>query len=136
MIHKQPCQVTPLEKPIDLSHLPNTVIAYLTVQGMSCERCAVRVRNGLLSSKNVIAADVFLENKLAAVAYDPSHILPVTLLRSVKRSGQDGQHCYKAKILKMSSAASVLGQTSDTLNWNLPDGTQRPMTRDNAPRQS
>jgi hypothetical protein len=71
MSERENCHVEPLEKPLNRDALATAVVAFLEVSGMSCLRCVVRVRNGLLSLDGVLLAEVNLENRFAAAAIDP-----------------------------------------------------------------
>jgi copper chaperone CopZ len=48
-----------------------SMIAYMADYGIGCPRCAMRIRNGLLSLDGVLLAEVNLENRFAAAAIDP-----------------------------------------------------------------
>lgn len=104
------CHVDPLEKPLDEAALAKAMAAYLAVWGMGCPRCAMRVRNGLLSLEHVLFADVFLEKGLAIVAYDPERVTPDDLMMAVTLAGNDGRHNYRARVVGQASAA-------EALNW-------------------
>lgn len=102
------CHVEPLDKPLDEAALATAMAAYLSVGGMGCPRCALRVRNGLLSLDGVLLVDVFLEQGLAAAAYDPQQLSPATLLEAVANAGNDGRHHYWADVLAVMPATDAL----------------------------
>ena len=102
------CHVEPLEKPLDRTMLSSAMAAYLAVWGMGCPRCAMRVRNGLLSLKDVLFAEVILEQGIAVVAYDPERVTPNDLLVAVESAGNDGRHHYMAKVVGRVPAAEAL----------------------------
>lgn len=104
------CHVEPVEKPLDRAALATAIIAYLAIRGMGCPRCAMRVRNGLLSLDGVLLADVFLENGMAAVAYNPEQVFPNDLVRAVAAAGNDSRHYYQAQVMGLLSAAKALAQ--------------------------
>lgn len=81
--------------------------AFLGVSGMGCPRCATRVRNGLVVQKGVIYADVYLENGVAAVAYDPAQVTIDDLITAVFESGNDGRHEYRAYVLQTMPASEA-----------------------------
>lgn len=110
MSEHENCYVEPLEKPLDEAAIENAKAAYLAVWGMGCPRCAMRVRNGLLSLEHVLFADVFLEKGLAIAAYDPEWISTDDLIMAVAMAGNDGRHNYWAKIVGQVPAA-------EALNW-------------------
>ncbi|MFQ5344022.1 MAG: heavy-metal-associated domain-containing protein [Anaerolineae bacterium] len=110
------CHVEPLDKPLDESKLATAMAAYLAVGGMGCPRCAQRVRNGLLGLEGVLLADVFLEQGLAAAAYDPQQLSPDDLVGAVAGAGNpsissghsDGRHHYWAELLAVMPATEAL----------------------------
>jgi copper chaperone CopZ len=102
------CQVEPVEKPLDEAALADAMAAYLNVSGMGCPRCATRVRNGLLSLDGVLVVDVFLEQNVAAAAYDPQRVSPDDLVQAVANSGNDGRHHYQAEVAAVMAASEVL----------------------------
>lgn len=93
------CHVEPVEKPLDQVALSKAQAAILTVSGMGCSRCALRVRNGLLSLDGVLVADVHLERGVAVVAFDPKRAGLDNLLTAVAAAGNDGRHNYQAQSL-------------------------------------
>jgi copper chaperone CopZ len=74
---------------------PRTV-AYLTIHGMGCPTCATRVRNALLTTPGVIAADVRLEAQHGSVIYDPTVTYPGRLEGAVADMGRASRHAYRA----------------------------------------
>ena len=104
------CHVEPLEKPVDQEALQNATAVFLTIQGMGCPRCAMRVRNGLLGLDGVLAADVFLEEGMAVAAYDPARVETGDLIAAVAAAGGDGRHHYQAQVIGRAPAASALAQ--------------------------
>lgn len=102
------CHVDPLEKPLDEAALAQAMAAYLAVWGMGCPRCAMRVRNGLLSLEHVLFADVLLEKGLAIVAYDPTRVTPEDLVVAVTTAGNDGRHHYRARVVVQVPAAQAM----------------------------
>ena len=107
--HEQ-CHVEPIEKPVDRAALSKAMTAYLAVWGMGCPRCAMRVRNALLRLDGVLVADVFLEEGIAAVAYDPEHVTAKDLVVAVASAGNDGRHRYGAKVVEQVPAREILGK--------------------------
>lgn len=102
------CHVEPLEKPVDEAALETAMAAYLAVGGMGCPRCALRVRNGLLSLDGVLLADVFLEAGIATAAYDPTRVRPKDLVQAVANAGNDGRHHYWAEVMAVLPALEAL----------------------------
>lgn len=115
MSEHEKCHVDPLEKPLDQAALGNAMAAYLAVWGMGCPRCAMRVRNGLLSLDRVLTAEVFLEQGLAAVFYDPEVITVDDLQMAVAAAGNDGRHHYRAILvdqMPVAEAYRMMGEVS------------------------
>jgi len=108
MSKNENCHVEPIEKQFDESALHSAQASYLSVSGMGCPRCATRVRNGLLMLDGVLLADVFLETKTAAVAYDPQQVTQETLREAVSGAGNDGKHHYRAEVIKTLPASEAL----------------------------
>lgn len=101
------CHVEPVEKPLDRAALATAIVAYLAIGGMGCPRCAMRVRNGLLSLDGVLLADVFLEDGMAAVAYDLEQVFPADLVGAVAAAGSDDRHYYWARVMSLIPAVEV-----------------------------
>jgi len=102
------CHVDPLEKSLDPQSIESAVAAYLLVGGMGCPNCAMRVRNGLIGLEGVFAADVELEQGLAAAAYDPERVTIEDLIQAVAQAGNDGRHHYFARLIKQIPASQAL----------------------------
>ncbi len=118
MNQQDPCWVDPLDKTVDPATLPNTVTAYLSVSGMGCAACALRVRNGLLGLEGVLLADVFLAAQRAAVVYDPRQLIPEALLRGVANGGHDGRHRYHAEIVAVRATRNALTLVGEQRYWD------------------
>jgi copper chaperone CopZ len=101
------CHVDAVEKPLDENALAQAEATFLGVSGMGCPTCAMRVRNGLLSLTGVLYADVNLPNGVAAVAYDPQQVTPMSLVTAVFESGNDGRHEYRAHVLQTMPASEA-----------------------------
>jgi copper chaperone CopZ len=107
-MERDECYVEPLEKPLDEAALESAMAAYLAVGGMGCPRCALRVRNGLLSLEGVLLADVLLEDCVAVAAYDPNRVTPEDLVQAVANAGNDGRHHYWAQVMAVMPVADAL----------------------------
>jgi copper chaperone CopZ len=108
MSEHENCHVDPVEKTLDRQSIESAVAAYLLVGGMGCANCAMRVRNGLISLEGVFAADVELEQGVAAAAYDPERVTTDDLLQAVAQAGNDGRHHYVAHLIKQVPASQAL----------------------------
>lgn len=99
MSESENCDVEAMARP-SISINPTTAMAaYLAVQGMACPKCGVRVRNSLLSLNGVLAANIFLEQGIAAAAYDPTRVSSEDLITAVAAAGKKSRHCYEAVLL-------------------------------------
>ena len=103
------CQVNPVDKPVNREVLVNAKAAYLTVWGMGCQSCAMRVKNSLMSLNGVLLAEVDVNGGMAAVAYEPQKVRIDDLLDAVVAAGGDGRNNYQAKLVRESSAQQALG---------------------------
>lgn len=101
------CHVEPIEKPLDKAALRTAEATFLGVSGMGCPRCALRVRNGLLLQDGVLFADVYLQNGVVIVAYDPEQATPTSLITAVANAGNDGRHHYQAVVLQTMPAVEA-----------------------------
>ena len=101
MNHHQDCRVTPAEKAVDERALRGASTALLAVDGMGCERCAVRVGNALLELDAVLRAQVDADQGVAAVAFDSRTTGVIELLAAVAAAGDDGRHRYRARLLTL-----------------------------------
>lgn len=107
MSEHENCYVEPVEKRSDKSALLMAEAAFLGVSGIGCPTCALRVRNGLLNLEGVLYADVYLQNGVATVAYDPQQVTTAGLVTAVYESGNDGRHEYRAHVLQTMPARDV-----------------------------
>lgn len=99
MAEKDTCHVERVEKAVSLTKLEESTVAYLAVGGMGCPNCALRVRNGLLTLEGVYQAEVYLEDRIAEVTFDPQVNTVEDLVDAVIASGNDGKHRYWAQVL-------------------------------------
>jgi copper chaperone CopZ len=96
------CYVEVIEKEPTAEELKEIQTIYLTVWGMRCPNCALRVRNGLLSLHGVLDADVDLTLGLVEVVYNPTLCTTSALVDAVSQCGADGYHSYRAVLTNMS----------------------------------
>lgn len=104
MPEHEDCHVEPLRKPVDKEALRTAEVAFMTVSGMGCPNCALRVRNALLSLDDVLQADVHLARGVAAVTYRPERLAGRDLVTAVSAAGNDGRHDYRAAIFQVMPA--------------------------------
>jgi len=62
-------------------------------------------------------SEVFLEEGLLAVAYDPALVGPSDLVNAVLGAGNDTRHQYRAEILDLRPAKEALVQTKEAWLW-------------------
>ena len=98
MHHDQTCHVTPVSKHVDASALRDATTVRLSIDGIGCERCALRVRNALLTLDAVLQADVDTDTSAAVVAIDPRGTDTATLLAAIAAAGDGGRHRYRARV--------------------------------------
>ena len=92
------CHVAALEKTPTGEEMQDAQTAYLTVWGMRCPNCALRVRNSLLSLHGVLNATVNHTLGLAEVVFNPRLSNTSALVDAVARCGGDGHHSYGAAL--------------------------------------
>ena len=109
MSEQHACHVEPIDKPVDRAQLTDSMVAYLSVHGMGCPRCATRVRNGLLMLDGVLSTSVFLEKGMATVFYDPERLSPPELVWAVAQAGRASAHHYEARTLTVIPAWWLVG---------------------------
>ena len=93
------CYVEPVNKTVLDSVIRNADSALLSVSGMGCENCAIRVRNGLLLLDGVFRAEINLNMGMAEVFFDEKKISAEDLVSAVAGAGNDGRHQYLAEVV-------------------------------------
>ena len=93
------CHVEPVEKAVTVQQIRDADRALLSVGGMGCSNCAMRVHNGLLALDGVYRADVYLNLALAEVYYDSRRVSTNILTEAVRRAGTDARHEYNALVI-------------------------------------
>jgi len=96
---KSKCHVPRYTKHVDASDLAHTYSAFLSVRGMGCPNCAMRVHNSLLQLDGVLSVEVDLERALVHVLFNPSRAVVPSLANAVAAAGNDGRHHYTAQLL-------------------------------------
>ena len=91
------CHVEPMSKSPSQEELRDQTVTLLAVEGMGCDRCAMRVRNSLLGVYGVAEVEVALAFGTAQVAFNPGLANIGDLKRAVERAGRDGRHVYRAQ---------------------------------------
>lgn len=90
------CHVDPIEKTVAAEELENNVIVYLAISGMGCPRCALRVRNSLLTVYGVSDAYVDHVGGMGKVLFASKLTTVETIVDAVAQAGNDGRHEYRA----------------------------------------
>jgi len=94
------CYVEPIQKDTaSADQMQQSDRATLAVQGMGCENCATRVRNGLLSLEGVYGVEVYLNMALAEVSYNSKKVSPNDMVGAIFKAGNDGRHEYRAQLI-------------------------------------
>jgi copper chaperone CopZ len=102
---QQDGHLDPLEKSLDYAAPSNATAVYLSVWGMSCPSCALRVHKTLLSLDGVLTARVFLEQGITAAFYNPECLNLDDLIKAVVGIGSNGRHCYRVELISQMSVA-------------------------------
>ncbi len=93
------CHVEPIHKTA-LDHVIQSADRILlSISGMGCPNCAMRVRNSLLKLDGVHGAEVMLNMHMAEVYFDEKKISIEMLVESVAKAGNDGRHNYLAQAI-------------------------------------
>ncbi len=90
----QNCYVEPVDKAVTIQQIQSADRAILSIGGMACPNCAMRVHNSLIAVEGVYRADVYLEFAAADIFYDRRIVSIETLTEAVRCAGDGGQHNY------------------------------------------
>lgn len=96
MRHDTDCHVNPLEVQAEPEALQLADTIFLAVGGLGCPNCAARVRNELLRTDGVLAAELSHESSLARVWYHADRVTSPELCRAVARAAGGTHHDYRA----------------------------------------
>ncbi len=96
---EESCHVQPVEKAYTLQQVRDADRILLSIGGMGCSSCAMRVHNGLIAMDGVYRADVYLNLALAEVYYDGARLSAQVLIEAVSQAGNDGRHEYHAMVI-------------------------------------
>lgn len=102
------CHVEPRESYADFSELSADYTAYFRIEGMGCQNCANRVKNGLLALQGVHMAEVSLQEGVAGVVYNPDLHSPPALENAIFNAGNDGRHLYYARLSRVLDSPTIL----------------------------
>jgi copper chaperone CopZ len=99
MEHDPNCHVELYYKPYDEKEVSKISNASLTVRGMGCPNCAIRVRNAILRLDGVNWVDVNLESGTAVVAYHANAVSPQQFITAIAEADPQGRHHYLAALI-------------------------------------
>src|SRR5512140_2862166 len=99
------CHVHPVETVVTAEELQDTVIVYLAIFGMGCPKCAMRVRNSLLTIHGVSEALVDHVVGAGKVMFAPGLTTVEAIVDAVAQAGNDGRHNYEAIALAVFQTA-------------------------------
>lgn len=88
------CHITPIVRIVTDEERATVERVSLAIAGMGCPNCAMRVRNGLVSLKGVIEAQVNHETHLARVEFNPTFVTLDDLVDTVSNASQGTRHNY------------------------------------------
>ena len=100
MEHDPNCHVEIFHKAFDENDVSKISRASLSVEGMGCHNCAIRVHNAILRLPGINWVDVDLETSTAIVAYNSELISPQQFIAAVAEAGNDGHHNYRANLMR------------------------------------
>ncbi|MBX3063316.1 MAG: heavy-metal-associated domain-containing protein [Anaerolineae bacterium] len=100
--------VEPFDKPIDREALFTATTAFFAVMNMECSHCALWIRNGLLKLDGVLLVDIFQQQAVAVVTFDPRKVAVGDLVKAIYRTGEEICHFYGAELLGQEPAVRAL----------------------------
>lgn len=90
------CHVDPIQKTATSEEREMVRRILLTVRGMGCPNCAMRVHNSLIALTGVVTAYVDHTTGTAEVEFNPHMVVIPALVGAVAQAGNDGRHAYSA----------------------------------------
>lgn len=95
-----PCEIKPIEKTITEEEKRTVQVSYISISGLNCPNCAIRVRNALLNTYGVIDALIEHSDGLGEITYNPNLVDQNQIIKAVSMAGGDGVHSYSAYALE------------------------------------
>lgn len=92
-------EVEPIRKTVFMDQRRSADRLWLSIEGMDCSDCAIRVRNRLISLEGVYAADVYRNMELAEVFYDRHRVSPHTIQQAVHSAGTRDERRYHVVVI-------------------------------------
>lgn len=90
------CDVEPVQKTATSEEREMVRRILLTVRGMGCPNCAMRVHNSLVALNGVVNAYVDHVTGTAEVEFNSQMVAVPALVGAVAKAGNDGRHEYSA----------------------------------------
>jgi len=94
------CHVNPVVKQVAPEAFEKAEMIFLTVSGMGCPNCSLRVQNSLVSLEGVLEARVDHNRSLAQVIFDPASVGTGQLVQAVADAAAGTRHLYQAQVLQ------------------------------------
>ena len=94
-----PCDIKPFKKTSLFEEYQKTQLVILSISGLNCPNCAVRVKNALLKTYGVTTALIDHETGLGEIAFNPDIVQPDNLVSAIVQAGNGGMHQYSAQVL-------------------------------------
>jgi len=112
------CHVELIDVEIEPGAIDEAEDRFLTVSGMGCPTCAVRVHNALVRIPGVLTADVEVEHGLAQV-WLSAPVDEETLVEAIDEAGQLAGHSYLAAPISPDAARAM--RASKSMSADLRD---------------
>lgn len=97
---EDPCDIKPFKKTSVFEEYQKSQITILSISGLNCPNCALRVRNALLKTYGVTTALIDHESGLGEITYNPDIVQPQNLVSAIVLAGGDGVHQYAAQVME------------------------------------
>ncbi|PKO05743.1 MAG: hypothetical protein CVU41_09965 [Chloroflexi bacterium HGW-Chloroflexi-3] len=97
---KDPCDIKPFKKTSVFEEYHKSQTSILSISGLNCPNCALRVRNALLKTYGITTALIDHESGLGEITYNPDIVQPQNLVSAIVLAGGDGIHQYAAQLME------------------------------------
>lgn len=77
------------------------VIARVTIDGLRCTHCTVRIRNALVTTPHVLGAEVDLETGVAEVLFDASGLSAAALASAIASAADGSPRHYSVTTIEL-----------------------------------
>jgi copper chaperone CopZ len=92
------CEIKAINKTPFNEEKQNFQVTHLSINGLNCPNCAIRVRNALLNTYGVTDTIIDHIDGSGEVTHNPDIVERISLIEIVSKAG-GGRHRYSAKIL-------------------------------------